>query len=41
MVLAYLDIETYSPSEEPMLSDKIILIYYKEKLDGASNILYK
>lgn len=41
MVLAYLDIETYSPSKEPMLNDKIILIYYKEKLDGASNILYK
>jgi DNA polymerase elongation subunit (family B) len=34
MVLAYLDIETYSPGKEPMFSDKAILIYYKEELGG-------
>ncbi|MEM0049562.1 MAG: hypothetical protein QXW39_03390 [Candidatus Bathyarchaeia archaeon] len=41
MVLAYLDIETYSPSIEPMFSDKVILVYYKEELGGNSNVLWK
>lgn len=41
MVLAYLDIETYSPSDEPKFEDKVILIYYKEELGGNSNIFYR
>jgi DNA polymerase elongation subunit (family B) len=41
MVLVYLDIETYSPSKKPMFSDKVILIYYKEKLGGNADIMFK
>ncbi|MEM2704313.1 MAG: ribonuclease H-like domain-containing protein [candidate division WOR-3 bacterium] len=41
MVLAYLDIETYSPGEKPRVGDKVILIYYKEELDGNLNMLSK
>lgn len=39
MVIAYLDIETYSPRKEPTFNDKIILICYKES-DGQP-IMYK
>ena len=40
MLIAYLDIETYSP-EEPKFSNKIILICYKEVLDGNVTIMFK
>jgi DNA polymerase elongation subunit (family B) len=41
MVLAYLDIETYSPGDEPKFDDKVILIYYKEELGGNFDILFR
>lgn len=41
MVLSYIDIETYSPGSEPKLSDKVILIYYKEELGGNVKAVYK
>jgi len=41
MVLAYLDVETYSPNKEPMLSDKVILIYYKEVCGGNEEVMFK
>ena len=41
MVLAYLDVETYSPGEEPRFTDKIILICYKEELDGSAFLMLK
>jgi len=41
MVLAYLDVETYSPEEEPRFTDKIILICYKEELDGSAFLMLK
>jgi len=37
MVLAYLDIETYSPGDEPKFTDKTIFILYKE--EGESTFL--
>jgi hypothetical protein len=53
MMIAYLDVETCPLSEaleakssddsdeEPRLSDKVILIYYKEVHEGTEEVLFK